>query len=748
MKREYKKKLLASVVPMILSGAAAPITMAQSTGDGATGHSSLEEVTVTASRRDESLQDTGMSVTALDPSEFGEAGLTTLRDIVDYSPGVYYSGGSTPSDNSITMRGVSNFSAAPSVGIYIDDVPIGSGNNNASGSTLALDIMQMDIERVEIIKGPQGTLYGASSMGGLVRYITRDPSTEQLSGALSSDISVTEHGGLNQKYAARISTPVVQDKLGFSLSGFYEENSGFIDRIPEATSGADEDVNGFDSFGVMGKFTMNLTDRLSGNLMALLNQVEYSGSNVIALEGGPPFVLANGRYETDTSYSEDVNKFNLYALSLNYELEGATLISSTSMEDRSTESVTDLAVSFGPLVSLFSGEPTDEAPFTGSIPTQRFVQELRLTSKQGKRADWSLGTIYSNEESGNRQRLEGLPSQFVLLDVDIPSQLEELAAFGNYTYYVTPDFDLTAGARIARVETSVAVDDGPEIIIKDTPPSNSTDTIETYSLSARYRPTDDLSLYARAASGYRPENANLPLMDVSGNNVAPLTVKTDTLWSYEVGAKGSAVEGILSYDLAAWYLEWRDLQARVYVNGAMTGGNADSDVTAYGLEGTITLTPIDGLDILSSFAYSNSTLDDDETSAFGAVAGENLPGIPKWSASIRANYNFNVNSSIDGFFGGGLRYIGDRDTGFEGGIGKNGSEINPLIENFVLESHTIADLNLGIRTESLTATLFATNLLDEYAFSGGSARPAAGFIRATANVIEPRTMGVTIKYDY
>lgn len=748
MKRVTTIALSAAAVSSVFWGAPWQLAMGQGIESGANSDVAVEEIIVTASRRSVSLQDTGLSVTAWQPEEFVSTGLDSLRDVLEYSPGVQYSGGGTPSDNQITMRGVSNFSAAPSVAVYVDDVPIGSGNNNASGATLALDVMNMDLQRVEVIKGPQGTLYGASAMGGLVRYITRDPSLDGVNGQFDVDGSFTEHGGFNQKYRGRISAPIIDGRLGLSVSGFYEDVDGFIDRIPEATSGAAEDVNGHESYGVMAKLNANISERLSGSLMLMTTETEWSGANIVALEGGPPFVLANGPYETDTSFSIDENTFDLYALTLNYDWESASLISSTSYQERRSSSTTDLVVDFGPLVELFAGEPVTEAPFTGAIPTDRFVQEVRLTSRDTGKLDWSLGAIYSNEESGNQQRLAGLPSNFVLLDVDIPSELEELAGFGNVTYYLRPNFDLSVGVRVARVETSVAVEDGPNLLVADTPPTTSEDTIDTYSFGLRYRPSDELSLYARIASGYRPETANLPVQDVNGDNVAPPVVETDTLWSYEVGAKGSYLNDKISYDLAAWYLNWEDLQARVFVNGVMTGGNADSEVTAFGFEGTVTFRPIDGLTVLGSIAYTDSTLDDDETSAFGAVSGENLPGIPEWAGSLRTTYDFRIGSAIDGFVGGGIRYIGDRDTGFEGGVGAGGEVISPLIPNFVLEDHVIVDTHIGFRRGRLTGTLYATNLFDEYAFSGGVARPAAGFTRATANVIEPRTIGARLTFDF
>jgi outer membrane receptor protein involved in Fe transport len=737
---------------LLIAGAAlvAPVPAALAADEGAA--SGLEEVIVTASRRSETLQDTALSVSVRSPEEFAVGGLTSLSDVLDYTPGAIFSGGSAPTDNTISMRGVSTLTSSPTVGVYIDDVPIGSGNGQAAGASLMLDVMKAGMERVEVVKGPQGTSFGASSMGGIVRYISGDPSLSELGGTLGADFSTTEHGGSNQRYTGRLNAPLVADKVGLRLSGYYEDVGGFIDRIPQAASGAAKDVDGWENMGGMMKLSGNVNDRFNVSLLALYDETTFNGRNIVALNGGPPFVPANGPYETDTSYSDDKSEFWVTGLTLNYDLGYADFVSSTSYQEREVTSTTDLVADFGALLRLFCGCTVDNAPFTGTQTTDRFVQEFRMVSKTADRnagdLEWTVGAIYSNEESGNGQRLAGQPTNYVLLDVNIPSELTEFATFGNLTYFISPQFDLSVGVRLADVDASVAVDDGPEILIRDTPPVEVSDMVDTYSFAARYRPSDTLSLYGRIASGYRPAAANLPVRDTSGNNVASPIIETDSLWSYELGAKGFVADGKLSYDVTGWYLNWKDLQARVFVNGVMTGGNADSDVTAYGLEGSLAYSPIDDLVIRASAAYTDSTLDDDETSAFGAVSGENMPGIPEWSAALRADYSLPLSGETEVTLGGGVRYIGDRDTGFEGGTGSNGQTITPRIYNFVMEAHTVTDLSVAIKHGRFGGSLYATNVFDEYAYSGGSARPAAGFIRATASVIQPRTIGATFTVDF
>ncbi len=741
MQNMKSRRLLAGVSVLSLYVAGAAGAMAQETED---------VITVTASRRVQTLQDTPLAVTAINPDDLETSGLTKLREVVEYAPGVNFAGGASPIANTITMRGVAQSGRATTVGVYIDDVPIGSSNSFAAGPSLMFDAVQGDVERIELIKGPQGTLYGSSSMGGVVRYITKDPSTQGFEGSAKTDLSTTKQGGFNQKYSGRLAAPVVKDKLGVSVSGYYDDFGGFIDRTAGSPTGAAEDVDAYEAWGIYAKVVANPADNIRSSFLFAHTDLTSAGANSVALQG-PPFVLADGPYLTDEGMNDLNDEFTLYAGTLNFDLGFANLISSTSWQDRENSNAADLVATFGSLVDLLSGSTpgtVTSAPFTGLTKTERFVQEIRLASAESERVEWTIGGIFSDEDSSNIQTLEGQPINFIALDVDLGSELKEYAGFGNLTYYITRDFDVTAGVRVAKIESSVALTDGPGLIVANIPETTSEDVVDTYSFTARYRPSEDLSLYARVASGYRPENANLPLLDAMGNNAAPAIIATDTLWSYELGAKGSLADGGISYDFAGWYINWKDLQAVTFVNAATTGGNANSDVTAYGVEGSLTARPASGFSIISNFAYTHSTLDDDETAAFGALAGENLQLLPKWTASIRGAYDFPITQELDGFVNAGLRYVGDRDTGFEGGVASDGSMITPLIANFTLESYIAANLSAGVRKGPVTVSVYANNLFDEYAFTGGTARPIVGGIRAAANVLQPRTIGGVVKVDF
>tara|TARA_E500000305_G_C4029789_1_gene244319 strand:+ start:21291 stop:23528 length:2238 start_codon:yes stop_codon:yes gene_type:complete len=745
MKAFNKHTMAAAIAACAGALAVKPALAQQDAGNLA----AIEEVVVTASRREQSLQDTALAVTATNPEQLANSGLVRMREVIEYSPGVHFSGGGVPTGNTVTMRGVAQLGRISTVGMYLDDIPLGSSTSFAAGPTLQFDGVQGDIQRIETIRGPQGTLYGSSAMGGVMRYITKDPSESNFEASFSGELSNVAHGDTSNAINGRVAIPIIEDRLGLSLAAYREDWGGFIDRIPESPSGAGSNVDAYERSGVYAKLNARPTDRLFGSLLLVDSRTESDGSNLVALDG-PPYQLANGRYHSDAGENMLEDDFTIAGLTLKYDFDGAQLVSSTSWQDRSNSNASDLVADFGGLIDLLEGNTpgtTTSALFTGEIATERFVQELRLDSSGSEELEWNVGVFYSSEDSSNIQHLLGKPTNFLALDVDLASGLDELAGFGNVTYYLSDNFDIGAGVRVARIESTVGLTDGPQLIVANLPESTSLDNVQTYSFTARYRPSDDLSLYARAASGYRPENANLPLLDANGNNAAPPTIETDTLWSYELGAKGIAAGGLLGYDVALYYIAWDDPQVLAYVNGAQTGGNANTSVTAYGFEASATLAPTDRLSITGALSYTHSTLDSDETAAFGALEGEELPMLPEYTASLRANYDFTV-ASYDAFLTGGVRYVGERNTGFEGGRGSNGTIITPLVVNFPVDSYTVADLGIGVRAGGFTTTLFANNLFDEYGFTGGSARPGVGSVRATANVLQPRTFGVRLAYEY
>ena len=225
-----------------------------------------------------------------------------------------------------------------------------------------------------------------------------------------------------------------------------------------------------------------------------------------------------------------------------------------------------------------------------------------------------------------------------------PSDYKEKAAFGNVTYYFTPQFDATVGVRFSSNDMGVLFSGTGCWPARALPEQTVSDDVQTYLFNARYRPSDDVSLYVRAANGYRPASANLPLINPATGDVLSVPfVKADTLWSYEVGAKGNLAQGVFGYDVAVYLIKWEDLQVFRSFMGVNVGGNADSDVTANGVEATSRTSRRMPSTSRRRSRTRSSELDDDDPS-IGGLEGEQLPGIPEWTFSLSGNYDFTLGS--------------------------------------------------------------------------------------------------------
>jgi len=700
-----------------------------------------EEVIVTATRRAQEVQDVPAAVAVVDPAAYAAGGLTSLSGVLKYVPGVNFNDGGAPGQGSITMRGVANIFSTPSVGIYLDDIPYGSVTAFAEGANFALDALLGEVERVEVIKGPQGTLFGAASMGGSVRYITKDPSLTDFGGRFSTDLSDTSQGGFNQLYKAGLEIPLVNDKLALGVSGFYQDNDGFLDQAQRP----DENINDAQLRGYQATLLFRPSEPWRIKLNYQDQRAEFTGQNSVPFDtttGEPLF----GKYKVVTAGEEPTeNEFELSSATIEYQGGWGTATLASSYQEFSQTAIVDLTRFFGPLVDTQTGSPpgTNTVPLDQQISTDRWVHEFRLTSANNEHLEWLVGLYYTKEESSNFQGAVASPTGFNLVTQQFPSDYEEKAAFGNLTYYFTPQFDATVGARFSSNDMGVLFSGTGFLAGPNLPEQTVSDDVQTYLFNMRYRPSDDMSLYFRAANGYRPASANLPLIDPSTGGILSVPfVKADTLWSYELGAKGNLSDTAFGYDVAVYLIKWKDLQVFRSFQGVNVGGNADSDVTATGVEATLTYQPSSGFNLAASLAYSQSELDEDDPS-IGGLEGEQLPGIPEWTFSLSGNYDFML-GSLDAFVGGGVAYQDSRNTSFDGGVGNGGVVIAPPNRNFTTDDYVTADLRTGVKWDRYKLSLYATNLFDEYAFQRATTTGTQG----NAAIVRPRTIGVVFNAEF
>jgi len=743
----FKRKYLLLSAVMTMTVPVGPVAIAAEEGNDEVDKFAFEEIVVTASRRAQNLQDVPASITAVNPLEFKNSGMLNIGDVIAYTPGFSFTNLGQRGNGSITARGIGQQGSTAVVAVYVDDVAMTSNSPYSSGGNLFFDGMLGDLERVELLKGPQGTLWGASAIGGAVRYITKKPALEEIRGSASTNLSTTKDGGFNQLYNGFISLPVVEDKIGLSVAGFYEDNSGFIDLVDTATGNVvEKDADSAETYGFSGDALVMLSDNFEMRFKVMHQQQTFNGITIVDLDNDqlePKFApLTN-----DDALSNTTQKNTYFSGTLEYDFDWAAFSATSSYVEYTRVTNRDGTALLGNFADLLQGQPfgtTTAVPIFGDLSSEKYVQEARLTSQDNDKVEWLLGLFYASEKTHNIQQAIAQPTDFTMLDINFPSKYKEFAVFGNLTYYITPEFDVTAGMRYSDTKMELEqISAGPLV-----GPSQSfdpvNDSVSTFLFAARYRPSDNLSLYARVASGYRPAGANLPLLSpVTGLNVAPLIVEQEDIWSYEIGAKGKSSSGLFSYDMAAYYIKWSKFQAFLVLNGLRVGTNAQDGVTAKGFEGSFTLKPVDDFSVTSTIAHTDSSLNADEPS-FNGLANAAMTTVPKWTFTTTARYDFTLSDDMTGHVGGGLRYTDGVSSAFVDG------DAGDQQVNIQSDSYVLMDLNAGIEMDNVSLSLYVTNLLnkDAYSLASGSNIPGTSFVDGQGFPVRPRTIGAVLSFDF
>jgi outer membrane receptor protein involved in Fe transport len=701
----------------------------------------LEEIVVTAQKREEKIGQTPVSITALSQKDLEALAATQLRDFAGTVPGLSFTTTGV-GQTQVNLRGVTTGTdVSPTVGIYVDEVPYGSSTGFAAGAQLALDVGLFDVERIEVLRGPQGTLYGASTMGGLLKYVPTKPDTHDFGGTAHVGVSSTEHGGINYDAASAVNMPLF-DNAALRLSGFYSQDAGYIDNVELGQ----DDINQADVYGGRGDFLWDASDRLSVRLGVYAQNIKRDGhiEADFDLATGKPI---GGDLEQFVARPQPFDQqFRLASATINYKFDFAELTSVTSYQTSAARSDLDATDLYAPLLNgLFAqlGIPIvlGSISVNSQYDTDKFVQELRL-AHTGERLDWLLGAFYTSEDSTLSQRVPGYDVNGALLPVDfgtvdVPSNYDEVAGFATLTYHATSKLDLTAGMRYAHnKQDQEQIASG--ILIGPKPKRESSEDADTYLANLRYLASDNLMAYVRVATGYRPGGPNLVINDpTTGQPLADPTFASDSLTSYEGGVKVSSSDRRYSLDAAIYQIDWDDMQIVVARNGVGVVGNAGS-ARSRGAELTLTGRPVDALTLLGSFAYTDAEiLEDSPPTDLGAQKGDPLPGTPKFTAAVSGEYSFDIGSRAAAL-GATYRHVDDRQSAYS-------QSPNP---SFELGAFDTLDLRGRINFGSTAVQLYVKNVTDERAqLAAGTALTALGG-PANVSIMQPRTYGVAINVNF
>ncbi|MBU8976067.1 TonB-dependent receptor [Lysobacter sp. MMG2] len=764
MSGPMRRSPLAVVVAATLAMAVAAPALAQQAA------TDLDKVVVTANKRSENIREVPSSISVITAEAIENQHATQLSDFQATVPGLYISSNGSPGQTQVSLRGVSPLSSSATVGTYLDETPLGSSGIYQAANFFALDLLPYDINRIEVLRGPQGTLYGASAMGGLVKYVSTPPDTEnrefRIGGGLSS-VKDSDDLGWNARFGANL--PLADNRLGLRISYARNDLPGYIDNVVNG----EEDINSGEQTSARAALRWQ-GESATLDLTAMRQTIDSDNNGQVALdpEGQRPLFgdLKNSIF-VDEPFYKDVD---YYSATVNWNLGWADFVSATGYSESRSVQRQDATVQYGGVADLLLGLPEPGSSyFDIGLDLDKFTQEFRLVSKENGPFEWMAGVFYTKEDAFQSQtvklnQLDGspLPAPFdeiagTLAVLEIPSTYEETAFFANGAYRFTDAFKISAGVRWARNEQDFSqnVTEGILIPLGNTPNSSSEDVF-TWSLSPQLQLSEEAMVYARVATGYQPGGPNVLVEGL------PSQVDSSTLTNYELGLKSLWADNRLQFDLTGFHIAWDDIQVASVVNGISGLVNA-GEASSTGVEVALLFHATDHFDLGLNGAYTDAKLDEDypliavpsppyEVQITSGAKGDVLPYVPEWSWNATADYYWTLSGGWTARIGAALRYVGERRAGTTSRqdvvVAATGavlqSEVTPPLE---LGHYTAFDLNASVANDHWTFRAYVKNASDERGYQTmGDVTSELTDVTAKLNAapIQPRTIGVEVDYRF
>lgn len=757
---------------LLMAASAVAQTEPQTAAVGApttTATAATDELIVTAEKRAVNIQDVPASVSAVQGDKLEVLGLKSLQDYTRYVPGLVVNSGGSPGQTSVTLRGIAAVGPGSLVGYYLDDTPLGSSNNYARATTFALDLLPYDLDRLEVLRGPQGTLYGAGSMGGLLKYVLRQADPNKFDAKVGAETSYIDHSdGLGYAVRGAVNIPVIKDKLAIRLSAFDQKDQGYVDNVRLGLA----DDNGVHQYGGRVAVTFKPIDNLRINLNALWYRLKSDDNNAVRLtnditsttdpNGADIFSALPGADPYGSSYGfrqPFTKNIDYYSGTVNYDLGPVTLVSATSYSKTKTRQTQDATDLYGPLAVYGNVPDAGVANFKLGLDLKKFTQEVRLVSPTGGRIEWMVGGFYTYEKSTNTQLVTVLDKNYQPLPdpngffdpfaaVRLPTTYKEYAAFGDLTFKITDKWDITGGLRYSHNDQAFhqfsegLLVFGPGITDQI---GASSESVATWQVNTKYHLTDQVMAYARVATGYRPGGPNVVLPNV------PPTVKSDRLTSYEGGFKTTWMDGRLLLNATAFDIQWKDIQETGFdaVHGVSYLTNAGDAYSRGGeLEGFFI--PTDGLRFGFNAAYTKAKVTRYLPDALHYYLGERLPGVPEWTGGTTVDYTWKAYNEWSASIGAGWTYrSGSLNVQpiipFENG---DPTKPNPgYTQPTRSPAYNLFDAHAGISNDRWAVNVYVKNITDHRAYLQASPVTGAG-TAYDAFLLQPRTVGISVDASF
>ena len=737
----------------------------------------LEEIVVTAEKRATRVQDTPISLTAISGGELDAQGLASATDVAREIPGVSVTSAG-PGQTQYTIRGLSSSGAAVStVGFYLDDVPMTSPSGAQNGHVV-IDPDLYDLNRVEVLRGPQGTLYGSGSMGGTIKLVTNQPELSAFLGSAKVDGSNTEGGGFNRGINGMVNIPIIDGKLALRIVGTDEYTSGWIDRIvatdfplpsnpqPQCGSFAGctrgnvlsaavskdyHDVNDEDLKGVRASLRYQATEQLSVTATAFYQTISQDG---LSYFDSPPGTEAH--YQPFDIAEPFSDTFRLYNLVADYTLPAFTITSATSYWTRSeaqTQDVSETVQTIFDFPSFYvGGGGVGPVPITEDDDTKQFSEEVRVASTGDGPLQWLLGGFYSDYNYGQYQVSDAAGFVPVFGSDDlftglVATNIKQKAIFGEASYKLTSSLTATVGLRRYSYTQSGTVNAIGIAAGTFTPTPKevaAADSGLTPKFTLSYDVIHDILVYSTVAKGFRPGSGNqqvptsgadscLPALEAIGRTSAPSQYNPDTVWSYELGEKATLLDRRLTINTAIYYERWDKVQQNISLSCGFPYTDNAGTAAVKGGEAEINLKLSPEWTFEQSGGYTHAILTGSSIGT-GLMAGDKLLNVPTYTASTSIVYSRPVAQ---------YTFVARASNVVVGS-----SEDITYFRN-TLPGYDIARARLGFLDDHWSAFLFVDNLTNKQAFVSDAANYALNIpsLRRIATN-QPRTVGITFEYRH
>jgi iron complex outermembrane recepter protein len=800
---------------LLLGLAVTASSLAQTAGKAASD-AGLEEIIVTAQHQSEKLSDVPMSIAAFSQEKLEAQGIKSIDDLARLSPGVTFlrngmgsSANYNDENSDVSIRGIDSTAGTSTTGIYVDDTPI--QNRHLQFGTVMPYPALFDLERVEVLRGPQGTLFGAGSEGGTIRFITPEPSLTVNSGFARTEIGQLEGGGTNYEAGAAFGGPIIDGILGFRVSASWREDGGWVNRVsytpppvnyvnettpfgvlpvayyagaPTSTGITESNANWRDTATFRAALKWAPNDRLtvSPSLSAQVLHINDTAAYWVSISNP-----GNGNYSNGNAGRNPSNDpWYLAATKVEWTGAAVNFFSNTSYYSRAQHSTSDYT-QWIDTVFLFN-----EYPPAGDIGTayfqdrqDNFTQEFRLSSTDPKaKLQWNVGLFYSHNHENTTELIYdpdlapalGLPElpQGLSYSQPIYSVVDkQLAVFGELSMKLTDTVKFTAGARASRVDfDGFAAETGillGGLVVNGA--NSGSDRPVTPRFVLNYQPDSDQLYYASAAKGFRPGGINVALPSACTAALPapiPNTFNSDSLWQYELGLKNTLDDRKLQLSASVYYTQWKNIQQFVYLTCGLGFTPNLGDVTGKGGDIALDFRPTPNLTLGFSAAYTDTTLNN--TVSLGTIGAsavnlvtknDQLPANP-WNIDLSGEYVFN---EVD--WRPYLRFdyqFASAQTALTPGIDANNAPNSDPTLPGIPEIKVLA-LRAGMRLNGFDVSLFVQNALNYHTPTFVSRdlgttvangyglqsdpTPAGNFDNNYfARGMTPRTFGVTATYRY